>query len=160
MTMVNTISFEIADFTNGTAEQFLIANTPENVEKVLGHRFTRDIKFAKTFDFQFEKEESVPFDFINPLIWTVMVQTPEFQAELSVETGETEEIAPENPEIIEEITPVAEKNVPKKNYYAVYECFGGAKKKVRTVTSQKMARSSVSELRSMNPSRKYRWEKI
>jgi hypothetical protein len=163
MTMVKVIRFEIADFQNGTIAEFIVENSPENWELIAGSRVTRGISFDQMLDFQFEKEEMIPAGFISPEIWAAMVQTDEFLAELAIENGETpviEEIAPEIPEAIEEIAlPVAEK-VIKKNYYGIYECIGTTKKQIRTVTSQKLARVSISELRSMNPSRKYKWAKI
>lgn len=61
--LISTIQFEIPE--SGT---FLIENTIENQEKVFSHRFTRQIHFIKTFDFQFEREMRMPVEFIEPLI--------------------------------------------------------------------------------------------
>lgn len=73
--LINTITFEIADFTNKTIEEFLIENTIENQEKVLSHRYTRSIRFTQTFDFQFEKEQTTPIEFIEMDIWVRLINT-------------------------------------------------------------------------------------
>lgn len=67
--LVPTISFEIHDFKNNVSEQFLVENTDENWEKILGHRYTRNIQITKTFAFQFEKEERAPVEFIEMATW-------------------------------------------------------------------------------------------
>lgn len=79
---VNTIKFEIRDFNTGMAENFLIADTPENQEKVFTFLFPktdgvrksiRDIHFDRMFDFQFENEMSMPIQFIEMSTWLMML---------------------------------------------------------------------------------------
>lgn len=187
MTMVKVIKFEIADFQNGTIAEFIVENNAENWEKIAGSRVTRGIAFDQMLDFQFEKEETIPAGFIDPVIWLAMMNTFEFINEWGAETnneieaadngGELptiEEIAPESTEEItlemvdaaikelgfDKPLPVAEKVMPKRNQYSVYECIGSVKKELQVVTSQKAARKAASELRLKKPSRKYAWVKI
>lgn len=76
--LIPTISFEIHDFQNSISEQFLVNRTPENLEKILSHHFTRNIHFTKTFSFQFEKEMRIPVEMIDFRIWMAIVsQNPE-----------------------------------------------------------------------------------
>lgn len=73
MSLIAAIRFDIHDFQNNTTEEFLIENTIENQEKVLGHRKTRNIRFEKVFSFQFDKEMAMPLEFINNSTWVAMV---------------------------------------------------------------------------------------
>lgn len=73
--LVSTITFEIRNFNDGSFSEYLIANTPENQEKVFSHRFTRCIKFTETFSFQFEREMSMPVEFIEMSTWVRMFET-------------------------------------------------------------------------------------
>ncbi|MFY3741619.1 MAG: hypothetical protein HMLIMOIP_002077 [Candidatus Nitrosomirales archaeon] len=73
--LIDTISFEIHDFTNHISEQFLVLNTEENYERVLSHRYTRNIKLGKTFSFQFEKEMSIPAEFIEMETWLRLINS-------------------------------------------------------------------------------------
>lgn len=66
--LISTISFEIRDFSTGEFEQFLVLNTIENQEMVFTHRFTRQIKIADMFEFQFNREMHMPIEFIDPRI--------------------------------------------------------------------------------------------
>ena len=63
--LIETIAFEIVNFKEMTIEDFLIEGTELNYEKVLQHRFTRNIRLGKTFDFQFASEKNVPVEFIE-----------------------------------------------------------------------------------------------
>ncbi len=67
--LIPTIEFEIADFKNGIQEEHVVAFTEENLEKINTHRFTRGIRFTKTFDFEFNRKATVPFFFIEPITW-------------------------------------------------------------------------------------------
>jgi hypothetical protein len=58
--LIETIQFEIRDFTNGTAESFMVHNTSVNYELIAAQRHTRDIQFTQVFDFQFNKEMHIP----------------------------------------------------------------------------------------------------
>ena len=95
--LVSTITFEIRNFNDGSFSEYLIANTPENQEKVFSHRFTRCIKFTETFSFQFEREMSMPIEFIEMGTWATMIaycpQLPDYIDYL---------------ETVEFLTPVAE----------------------------------------------------
>ncbi len=65
--LVSTIQFDIHDFKSGISESFMVEATEDNYEKVLQHRFTRNIQFTKEFRHQFEREMSIPVEFINPM---------------------------------------------------------------------------------------------
>jgi hypothetical protein len=67
--LIETIEFQIHDFSNNTTEEFLVENTIENQEMVFSHKFTRQIKFTKTFAFQFEKEMRIPAEMISMDTW-------------------------------------------------------------------------------------------
>jgi hypothetical protein len=58
--LVETIAFEIHDFTKHTTQSFLVENTEENYAFIAQQRFTRSIRFGKVFDFQFEREYKAP----------------------------------------------------------------------------------------------------
>lgn len=58
--LIETIAFELHNFKTGESEEFLIEDTELNYASVMRQRFTRNIKFAKVFDFQFEKERKAP----------------------------------------------------------------------------------------------------
>jgi hypothetical protein len=73
--LIETITFEIQNFKNNTSESFMVADTIENQEMVLSHRFTRLIKFAKVFDFQFEKEMNIPIEMITADTWLRLLNT-------------------------------------------------------------------------------------
>lgn len=72
--LINTIAFEIRNFNDGSFSEHLIENTLENQEKVFAHRFTRCIKFTQTFSFQFEREMSMPIEFIEMDTWVRMFE--------------------------------------------------------------------------------------
>lgn len=57
--LIETITFEVFSKTNGS-EEFVIENTETNYEMILRHRFTRQIKFTKAFDFEFAKKRKAP----------------------------------------------------------------------------------------------------
>lgn len=61
--LVETIEFGM----HGTDEKFVVPNTEENYEIIAGNRFTRQIHFAKSFSFQFNKEVKAPAFFIETL---------------------------------------------------------------------------------------------
>lgn len=67
--LIPTITFEIHNFETHISEEFLVENTDENWEKILGHRYTRNIQITKTFEFQFEKDERMPVEFIEMATW-------------------------------------------------------------------------------------------
>ena len=67
--LIETIAFEIHDFTTNTSEQFLVENTDDNWEMILAHKFTRQIKAGKTFNFQFEKEMNIPAEMVSMDTW-------------------------------------------------------------------------------------------
>jgi len=62
---IEAISFEIHNANLNYREDFLVEATEDNYDMILQHRFTRQIKFVKVFDFQFEKEEHTPVSFID-----------------------------------------------------------------------------------------------
>jgi hypothetical protein len=63
--LIETIAFEIHNSKLGIHEEYLVESTEDNYEKILTNRFSRQIKFTKTFDFQFEKDENIPLSFIE-----------------------------------------------------------------------------------------------
>lgn len=63
--LIQAISFEIHNAKFGIHDEFLVEATNENYEKVLQHRFTRQIRFVKTFDFEFAKKERTPLSFVE-----------------------------------------------------------------------------------------------
>ena len=63
--LIETIKFEIRNFQNGTAETFIIANTPGVYEMVASHRKTRDIEFKDMFDFEFVSKRTKAPKFIQ-----------------------------------------------------------------------------------------------
>lgn len=73
--MVQTISFDIFDFTTHTPESFLVEHTLENEEKVLTLRNSRNIQFTKTLDFQFKREMHIPLSFIKMDTWVRLLNT-------------------------------------------------------------------------------------
>lgn len=80
--LIPVIKFEIHDFANNFQKEFVIANTPENQEKVFAHHHTRDIHFESEIDFVFEKKTEMPAEFINWQIWAAIVsENPEFADE-------------------------------------------------------------------------------
>ena len=58
--LIPTITFEIRNFKNGTAEEFVVENSASNFELISMHRFTRDIKFGEMFDFEFAHKYNAP----------------------------------------------------------------------------------------------------
>jgi hypothetical protein len=58
--LIETITFEVRNFTTHEFENFVIEDNDTNYTMVMQHRFTRNIKFVKKFDFQFEKERKAP----------------------------------------------------------------------------------------------------
>lgn len=58
--LIETIEFEIRNFTTHEFEEFVIEDTEVNYDLVMRHRFSRNIKFVKRFDFQFAKERKAP----------------------------------------------------------------------------------------------------
>lgn len=83
MSLIKTIEFEIHDFTNHVSEEFLIEFTEENYAAVLAHRFTRQIRIAKAFDFQFEKDMRMPVEFIDYRVWLALL--PEIEDAVLIE---------------------------------------------------------------------------
>jgi len=58
--LIETIKFEIRDYTTGAAEQFVVENTATNYELIATQRNTRDIHFEQMFSFDFERKQNVP----------------------------------------------------------------------------------------------------
>lgn len=76
--LISTITFEIHNFNTNISEIFMVENTIENQEKIFTHKYTRNIKFTKTFDFQFEKDVRIPVEFIEMDIWMrLLITQPE-----------------------------------------------------------------------------------
>lgn len=73
--LTNVITFDIHDFTNHITESFVIENTLENQEKVFTHSFTRNIKFAEMFSFQYTKEMRMPIEFIKMDTWVRLLNS-------------------------------------------------------------------------------------
>jgi hypothetical protein len=73
--LIDTITFQIHDFTNHTTEEFLVENTEDNLVMINEHRFTRAIKFGKTFAFQYAREMKMPIEFISNDTWVRMVNS-------------------------------------------------------------------------------------
>ena len=67
------IEFDIHDFENHTDEHFVVENNDENLELIYSHCHTRDIQFTKMFDFEFDKKERIPVEFIDPVILMTVV---------------------------------------------------------------------------------------
>ncbi len=75
--LIETLSFELVNFKARTVEEYLIENTPENVELLFGEEFARGIetstgkKFIRgiatgqMFDFQLRKEEKFPAELMH-----------------------------------------------------------------------------------------------
>lgn len=57
---VDTIHFEIRDFSTGQFEEFCVENRADFFEFIASHRFTRNIHFDHMFDFQFAREYKCP----------------------------------------------------------------------------------------------------
>jgi hypothetical protein len=81
---VNVITFDIHDFKNHITESFVIENTPENQEMVFTHSFTRNIKFAQMFSFQYDKEMRMPVEFVYPDTWMYLLNVNPELADLAV----------------------------------------------------------------------------
>lgn len=58
--LIEVIEFEIRDFKNGTAEQFVVENNELNFSMIASHKKTREITFKAMFEFEFIAKESVP----------------------------------------------------------------------------------------------------
>jgi uncharacterized protein YwqG len=58
--LIETITFEIRNFNNGTAEQYVVTNSQVNFELISAHRFTREISFTKMFSFEFIAKANYP----------------------------------------------------------------------------------------------------
>lgn len=78
---ISTISFEIHNYNTQTFGEFLVENTIQNQEMIFSHRYTRNIQFGKTFDFQFEKEMSMPIEFIDMRILAAVALNSDIQIE-------------------------------------------------------------------------------
>lgn len=79
--LIETITFDIQNFDNSTAESFVVENTEINYEMICAHSFTRQIKFTKMFAFQYAKEMRMPLEFIEMKTWVAMVSAyPELVA--------------------------------------------------------------------------------
>lgn len=71
--LIETIAFEIRNFENGEFAEYLVENTIANQDAIFAHRFTRNIRIAKTFAFQFEKEMAMPIEMISMDTWVRMI---------------------------------------------------------------------------------------
>lgn len=89
---IEAIAFEIRDFSNGSFSEYLVENTIENQELINSHRFTRDIRFVKIFDFQFEKEETIPEFFAEDIDMSVWITILNNNPELAATVAELEEV--------------------------------------------------------------------
>lgn len=69
----NVMTFDIHDFKTNITESYVVLNTEDNQEKVLTHRFTRNIQFSQMFSFQFDKEMRMPIEFIEMDTWMRIV---------------------------------------------------------------------------------------
>jgi hypothetical protein len=96
--LIKTITFEIPNLQDSTTEEFIVENTPENYEMVMTHRRTRNIKFDRAFDFEFEKIERMPVEFIDARVWLALLpemeemMTEEMDNELTEKANELTEI--------------------------------------------------------------------
>lgn len=61
--LIETIEFGM----HKSDETFVVPNTEENYEIIAGNRFTRQIHFTKTFDFQLKRTLHAPSFFIEAL---------------------------------------------------------------------------------------------
>lgn len=71
--LVNTIHFEIHNFQTSVSEKFVVIDSIENQEMILAHHYTRNIQFVQMFNFQFEKEMSIPTEMISMDTWMLML---------------------------------------------------------------------------------------
>jgi hypothetical protein len=58
--LLETITFEMHNFKTGVSEEFLVENTELHFAAIARQRFSRNIRFTQTFDFQFTKEYRAP----------------------------------------------------------------------------------------------------
>lgn len=65
--LIDIITFEITVPKLNYTDEFAVEATKENWEKVLEHRFTRNIGKTRVFDFEFPGIEHVPSDFIEEI---------------------------------------------------------------------------------------------
>lgn len=79
--LIRTISFDIPNLRDNSTESFLIPDTIDNQEFVLSHRYTRNIRFGKTFDIQLEKDMRMPVEMISDVVWLALL--PEMEKEMS-----------------------------------------------------------------------------
>ncbi len=66
------IKFEKGDYSTGAFQEFIVDNTPENWNLILSDRFSRNIRAEHMFDFQYEKEMSIPVEYIDMRIWATL----------------------------------------------------------------------------------------
>lgn len=72
--LIDTIAFEIRNFKTGEFEEFLVENTELNYAAIAQNHFTRQIRFGKTFDFQFARERKAPkfIEFAEAVSWAMI----------------------------------------------------------------------------------------
>jgi hypothetical protein len=73
--LIPTIEFAITDFNTGISTDYVIADTIENEDRVMAHKYTRCINYTKTFDFEFARKEVIPPEFIDMSIWALMLNS-------------------------------------------------------------------------------------
>lgn len=82
--LIETITFDIHDFKSNITESFIVENTIANQEMILTHRYTRNIKFDRMFDFQFESEMRMPIEFVTDETWMRLINSnPELFASVA-----------------------------------------------------------------------------
>lgn len=67
--LIETITFDIHDFTNHTDESYLVENTLNNQEWIFTSRKTRNVQFTQTFDFQFASVNRMPVEMAATVAW-------------------------------------------------------------------------------------------
>lgn len=82
--LIKTITFEIHNFQTHISELFVVENTPEMQEKILTHRYTRNIQFDQMQDFQFRREMRIPSEFIDMNIWIRLLSEKPYLFEMAL----------------------------------------------------------------------------
>lgn len=58
--LVNTISFEIRDFTTNSFTEYCVLATEDNYAAIAQQRFTRNIQIGQMFDFEYSRKQHAP----------------------------------------------------------------------------------------------------
>jgi hypothetical protein len=143
--MLHVIRFDIHNYADNATEEFIIENTIENEELVFTHRYTRNIRFDKMLDFQFEKEMRTPVEFIDARVWLALLPLME---------NATTELIEETSEVPSEIIKEIEERVT----YSIYQKFSRTRKFLDTVIGEESAKGRIEFLKGKSPRKNYYYE--